>query len=386
MTADRDRRARPHALEPSTIPASTSSSSTSSEPSQIVVVDPRQLDEVAAARSPCLMPARTASTSILRPADCSAPAMPASWSRSTRAPAACSRNEKLSSGVPDVVWFNRQAPAPLRRGRRSRRGRRVRHGDDAQTRHRRDRDGAPIPRPCRRPATVAIVFLPRTHRAAHLSGSESSTWPTSPCYGFPIEHLRQRRPAGADRQGVPFEFRDLEGEMARAEPAWRCIPSGACRSSIMAASRLYETAAIALYVDEAFTGPALQPTTAQARARMHQWISSLNGYYYPNIAFHLGHERLIYPAARHCIRREGASPSHCRRSRPAGRHGARAGRGPRLPGRRSPHACRLLHAAHAHDARPDAGRTGDARVQGQHRRLAPAPRGAAQRRRRCAPW
>src|SRR5262245_15175044 len=60
--------------------------------------------------------------------------------------------------------------------------------------------------------------------------------------------------------------------------------------------RVYETAAIAAYVDEAFTGPALQPAGARERARMNQWISSLNGYYYPNIAFHLGHERLIYPA------------------------------------------------------------------------------------------
>ena len=31
------------------------------------------------------------------------------------------------------------------------------------------------------------------------------------------------------------------------------------------------------------------------RARMNQWISALNSYYYPSIAFHLGHERLIHP-------------------------------------------------------------------------------------------
>ena len=59
--------------------------------------------------------------------------------------------------------------------------------------------------------------------------------------------------------------------------------------------RLYETAAIALYADEAFAGPSLQPKELRQRAKMHQWISALNNYYYPYMAYHLGHERLIYP-------------------------------------------------------------------------------------------
>jgi glutathione S-transferase len=29
---------------------------------------------------------------------------------------------------------------------------------------------------------------------------------------------------------------------------------------------------------------------------MNQWISALSAYYYPYMAFHLGHERVIYPA------------------------------------------------------------------------------------------
>jgi glutathione S-transferase len=39
--------------------------------------------------------------------------------------------------------------------------------------------------------------------------------------------------------------------------------------------RVYETAAIAAYVDEASTGPVLQPANARERARMNQWISAL---------------------------------------------------------------------------------------------------------------
>ena len=32
------------------------------------------------------------------------------------------------------------------------------------------------------------------------------------------------------------------------------------------------------------------------RANMHRWISLLNGYFYPYMAYHLGHERIVYPA------------------------------------------------------------------------------------------
>ena len=44
--------------------------------------------------------------------------------------------------------------------------------------------------------------------------------------------------------------------------------------------RLYETGAIARYVDEAFPGIALQPTAPRDRARMNQAISILDSYAY----------------------------------------------------------------------------------------------------------
>ena len=43
---------------------------------------------------------------------------------------------------------------------------------------------------------------------------------------------------------------------------------------------LYETGAITRYVDEAFAGPALQPTTPVLRARMNQIIGVLDSYAY----------------------------------------------------------------------------------------------------------
>lgn len=114
-------------------------------------------------------------------------------------------------------------------------------------------------------------------------------------YGFPLSTYVNVVRLTLTHKGVPFDFHDLEDEMGT--PAHLALhPFGRVPILDHAGFRLYETAAIALYVDEAFTGPALQPTEARARARMNQWISALNGYYYPNIAFHLGHERLIYPA------------------------------------------------------------------------------------------
>jgi glutathione S-transferase len=48
--------------------------------------------------------------------------------------------------------------------------------------------------------------------------------------------------------------------------------------------RLYETRAITRYIDEAFDGPALQPDSPQARARMEQVISVLDGQgYWPMV-------------------------------------------------------------------------------------------------------
>jgi glutathione S-transferase len=58
---------------------------------------------------------------------------------------------------------------------------------------------------------------------------------------------------------------------------------------------LYETSAIAAYVDEAFEGPALQPKDVRMRARMNQWISSVNSYYYPYMVYHVSHERNVFP-------------------------------------------------------------------------------------------
>ena len=44
---------------------------------------------------------------------------------------------------------------------------------------------------------------------------------------------------------------------------------------------VYEAAAVMRYVDEAFDGPALQPSTAAGRATMTQWVSAFCDYVAP---------------------------------------------------------------------------------------------------------
>lgn len=77
---------------------------------------------------------------------------------------------------------------------------------------------------------------------------------------------------------------------------------------------VYETGAIARYVDEAFEGPALQPAGAQARARCNQIVSIADNYAYPHLVWGLYVEQVSKP-------RQGALPDPDRiaTSRAAGR-------------------------------------------------------------------
>ncbi|MDB5377102.1 MAG: hypothetical protein JWR00_1548, partial [Rubritepida sp.] len=95
-------------------------------------------------------------------------------------------------------------------------------------------------------------------------------------------------------KNVPYQFRDLEPEMGT--PAHLALhPFGRVPVLQHGDVTLYETSAIATYIDEAFDGPSLQPQTPATRGRLQQWISSLNAYYYPYMIYHVTHERLVFP-------------------------------------------------------------------------------------------
>jgi glutathione S-transferase len=59
--------------------------------------------------------------------------------------------------------------------------------------------------------------------------------------------------------------------------------------------QLYESGAISRYVDEAFHGPALQPSTAKARARQNQLVSILDNYAYRTLVWDIFVERIRRP-------------------------------------------------------------------------------------------
>jgi len=59
--------------------------------------------------------------------------------------------------------------------------------------------------------------------------------------------------------------------------------------------RLYESGAISRYVDEAFSGPALQPPDAKGRARVNQIISICDSYAYRTLVWDIFVERVSVP-------------------------------------------------------------------------------------------
>src|SRR5262249_40244879 len=58
---------------------------------------------------------------------------------------------------------------------------------------------------------------------------------------------------------------------------------------------LYEPSGIVAYHEEGFPRPSRQSASPKGRARMNQWISAVNSYYYPYMIYHVGHERNVFP-------------------------------------------------------------------------------------------
>ena len=93
---------------------------------------------------------------------------------------------------------------------------------------------------------------------------------------------------------VPYTFQDLEPEMGK--PSHLALHSFN-RVPILRHGNftVYETSAIVAYIDETFPRLPLQPRDIPGRARMDQWISMVNSYYYPYMIYHVTHERLVFP-------------------------------------------------------------------------------------------
>src|SRR5690349_12743410 len=84
---------------------------------------------------------------------------------------------------------------------------------------------------------------------------------------------------------VPYTFHDLEPEMGK--PSHLALhPFNRVPILRHGDFTVYETNAIVTYIDETFPRLPLQPRDIAGRARMDQWISMVNSYYYPYMIHH----------------------------------------------------------------------------------------------------
>jgi glutathione S-transferase len=113
-------------------------------------------------------------------------------------------------------------------------------------------------------------------------------------YGFPRSTYVNIARLVLTHKDVPYIFHDLEPVMGKSEHL-ALHPFNRVPILRHGDFTVYETSAIASYVDEAFDGPRLTPRDVRERARMNQWISAVNSYYYPYMIYHVTHERLVYP-------------------------------------------------------------------------------------------
>jgi glutathione S-transferase len=113
-------------------------------------------------------------------------------------------------------------------------------------------------------------------------------------FGFPRSVYVQMAGIVLTHKEVPYAFHDLETEMNT--PSHVALhPFERVPVLQHGDFTVYETAAIVGYVDDAFDGPKLTPADPRRRARMNQWISAVNGYYYPYLIYHVSHERNVFP-------------------------------------------------------------------------------------------
>ncbi|MER8443228.1 glutathione S-transferase family protein [Mesorhizobium sp. M1066] len=95
-------------------------------------------------------------------------------------------------------------------------------------------------------------------------------------------------------KGIDYEFVPVDVFAAEGVPAWyfEHHPFDRIPAFEHDGFRLFETSAIARYVDEAFDGPTLQPADARGRARMGQIIGMLDAYGYRAMVWDVAVERL----------------------------------------------------------------------------------------------
>jgi len=111
-------------------------------------------------------------------------------------------------------------------------------------------------------------------------------------YGNPLSTYTRTARLAFEEKGVTYQLEPVDHQA----PEYRAIhPFGKIPAMRHGSLLLYETMAIAKYVDATFDGPPLQPTAIIPRAMMNQWISSIVHYYYGSMIRKLVFERFVAP-------------------------------------------------------------------------------------------
>ena len=97
-----------------------------------------------------------------------------------------------------------------------------------------------------------------------------------------------------EEKGIDYELVPVDVFAAEGIPDWffERHPFGRIPAFEHDGFRLFESSAIARYVDEAFEGPALQPEEPRSRATMNQIIGMLDAYGYRAMVWDVAVERL----------------------------------------------------------------------------------------------
>ncbi len=112
-------------------------------------------------------------------------------------------------------------------------------------------------------------------------------------YGFPQSSYVRTTRLVCEEKGVSY---DIE-PMAPHSPELLAVqPHGYMPAIRHGDFVLYESSAIARYIDEAFDGPALRPAGIEARAQMNTWISAANHYYDRAMVREIVIQRLVVPS------------------------------------------------------------------------------------------
>ena len=112
-------------------------------------------------------------------------------------------------------------------------------------------------------------------------------------YGFPQSTFVRTARMACEEKGVAY---DLEPVEFGSDELLAVQPFGKIPGFRHGDTTLWETLAICTYIDESFDGPSLQPTGTIDRARMLEWVSSLNDYGYTAMIRQLVFPRIVHPS------------------------------------------------------------------------------------------